>query len=236
MKAILAIETATDACSVALWRNQHMQQRHEVAPRQHNQRLFGMLQELLPDGQLAQQGVEAIAYGCGPGSFTGLRIAASAVQGLAFASSLPAIAVSTLACQAQTALREGLVEEGDVVLSALDARINEIYCACYRIEQGLPVAVQEAQAVAPGELQLPPGSQNMVGIGSGLQFVDQYPQAVQSTLLRYYPDVLPQAQDLVPLALAQAERGLIQTAQQVQPVYVRDEINWKKVSEQGKRK
>ena len=104
MKTILAIETATEACSVALWRDQQVQQCHEIAPRQHNQRLFAMLQELLPDGRLVQQGVDAIAYGCGPGSFTGLRIAASAVQGLAFASKLPAIAVSTLACQAQTAL------------------------------------------------------------------------------------------------------------------------------------
>ena len=236
MKAILAIETATEACSVALWRNLEIQQRHEIAPRQHNQRLFGMLGELLPDGRLAERGIEAIAYGCGPGSFTGLRIAASAVQGLAFASGLPAIAVSTLACQVQTALREGLVEEGGVVLSALDARINEIYYACYRVEQGLPVALCETQALAPGQVQLPANCENLVGIGSGLQFAAQFPPGVQAALVSTHAGLLPQAQDLIPLALAQAELGQTQSAGQVQPVYVRDEINWKKLPEQGKRK
>ena len=134
MPGILAIETATEACSVALWRDGDLKQSHDVTPRQHSQRLFGMLRELLPDGQLRDHGVDVIAYGSGPGSFTGLRIAASAVQGLAFASSLPAVPVSTLACQAQTAQRLGLVQEGDCVFSALDARINEIYHATYRID------------------------------------------------------------------------------------------------------
>jgi tRNA threonylcarbamoyladenosine biosynthesis protein TsaB len=110
MTAILAIETATDACSVALYRDGHYSQRHEVLPRQHNQRLFSMLGELLPAGSLRDQGIDALAYGCGPGSFTGLRIAASAVQGLAFASNLPALPVSTLACQVATALRQGSID------------------------------------------------------------------------------------------------------------------------------
>ena len=110
MTGLLAIETATDACSVAVYLDGQVRERHAIAPRQHSKLLFAMLEELLPGGDLRAQGIDAIAYGCGPGSFTGLRIAASAVQGLAYSSNLPAIAVSTMAVLAQSALRLG---EGD---------------------------------------------------------------------------------------------------------------------------
>lgn len=193
-----------------------------------------MLRDLLPDGQLQTHGVEAITYGCGPGSFTGLRIAASAVQGLAYASGLPAIPVSTLACQAQTAFRRNLVSEGDVVLSCLDARINEIYYACYRIENGLAVALQSAQACTPSQVALPASVQMATAVGSGCDFLEACPQEARNAINDSYSQLVPEAQDLIPLALASAHRGELQTARQVQPVYVRDEINWKKVSEQGK--
>ncbi len=234
MKGILAIETATEACSVALWRDPQLLQRHEITPRQHSQRLFGMLHELLPDGRLAEHGIEAIAYGSGPGSFTGLRIAASAVQGLAYASGLPAIPVSTLTCQAQTAIRTGLVGEGEVVLSALDARINEIYYACYLIEDGLPTTLQAAQACAPSELVLPKRVSVATAVGSGSAFLDECSHSVLAAVDSRHTQLVPEARDLIPLALVAAQRGELQTARQVQPVYVRDEINWKKVSEQGK--
>ncbi|RLQ21511.1 tRNA (adenosine(37)-N6)-threonylcarbamoyltransferase complex dimerization subunit type 1 TsaB [Seongchinamella sediminis] len=235
MKSMLAIETATEACSLALWRDPDIAQRHEITPRQHSQRLFGMLGELLPDGQLRQQGIEAVAYGAGPGSFTGLRIAASAVQGLTFAAGIPAIPVSTLGCQVQTALREGLVGEGDMVLSTLDARINEVYYQYYRIAQGLAVAVGEPRAVPPAQIALAGVDDKVFALGSGVQFVNQFAPALREQLGEVNAALLPQAQDLVPLALALAARGELQTPRQVQPVYVRDEINWKKISEQGKR-
>ncbi|MFV0278791.1 MAG: tRNA (adenosine(37)-N6)-threonylcarbamoyltransferase complex dimerization subunit type 1 TsaB, partial [Parahaliea sp.] len=82
MANILAIDTSTDVCSVALLENGVITECHEIIPRQHSQRLFGMLAELLPDGRLREQGIDAVAYGEGPGSFTGLRVCASAVQGL----------------------------------------------------------------------------------------------------------------------------------------------------------
>lgn len=234
MPAILAIETATEACSVALWRDGELRYLHELTPRQHSQRLFVMLRELLPDGQLHQQGIDAIAYGSGPGSFTGLRIAASAVQGLAFAGSLPAIPVSTLACQAQTAFRLGLLGEGEFVFSALDARINEIYHASYVIEQGLPRECQAAAACAPDAIRLDASLGHLIGVGSGCRFLDAYPGTVASRLGEVEPGLVPQARDLVPLALAALERGQVQDPRDVQPVYVRDEINWKKIPQQGK--
>ena len=114
MTSILAIDTSTDACSVALLSAGTVRVLQEHAPRRHNQLLLGMLRELLPGGP---GGLDAVAYGCGPGSFTGLRIAASAAQGICFAAQLPALPVSTLAAQVQSAIRLGLAGEGGWVLS-----------------------------------------------------------------------------------------------------------------------
>jgi tRNA threonylcarbamoyladenosine biosynthesis protein TsaB len=234
MTGILAIDTATEACSVAIWVDGQCREEYEVIPRQHSQRLFGMLQSLLPGGSLREQGIDAIAYSSGPGSFTGLRIGASAVQGLAFASDLPAIAISTLACQAQTALRTGAVQSDDIVLSTVDAKINELYYAVCKFERGLAVLQTEARVSVPSALDVFPAYEALHGIGSGCELVDRMPAAVRAQLASLSPDVLPAARDLVPLALHALECGDIQQAQQVQPVYVRDEISWKKLSEQGK--
>ncbi len=236
MTGILAIDTATEACSVALWRDGNIEERHELADRRHSQRIFSMLRELFPDGRLRQHGVEAIAWGSGPGSFTGLRIAAAAVQGLAFSNDLPVVAVSTLACQAQTALREGHAAEGETLLSTLDARINEVYAARFRIDGGLPREQGDAVACPPGELALEQQSTPVVAIGSGCRFLEDFPAGVRDRITQSIPDLLPRARDLLPLALEKLARGETQSAGEVQPVYVRDEINWKKIPEQGKRK
>ncbi len=235
MKGILAIETATDACSVALWRDGLVDERHELIPRQHSQRLFGMLREILPDGGLDSAGIDAIAYGCGPGSFTGLRVAASAVQGLCFAAQIPAISVSTLACQVQTAIAEGLVAEGEAVVSLIDARINEVYGATYRVEGGLAVEIAPPRACPPALFEARV-VEAVVAIGSGLRLADDFSESFRAQLARQADDLLPRARDLIPLALLAADAGKLQTAAEVQPVYVRDEIHWKKISEQGKQK
>lgn len=234
MTAILAIDAATDACSVAIYRDGSYQECHEIAPRQHSQRLFGMLRELLPSGCLREQGIDAIAYGCGPGSFTGLRIAASAVQGLAYTNQLPAVAVSSLACQAQTALRLGAVQSDDLVLSLLDARIKEVYYAIYAFEQGLPVLREGPHACPPDQVVTGEAPGTMRAVGDGCIFVEQLPAEVRTRLVSVAPAILPTARDLVPLALEALASGRVQEPTQVQPVYVRDKINWKKLSEQGK--
>ncbi len=234
MNVILAIETATDACSVALVGPETVAQCYEIAPRQHSQRIFSMLDEVLPGGGLPAHGVEAIAYGCGPGSFTGLRIAASAVQGLAYATGLPAIPVSTLAAQVQTAYRLGHLESGQSVFSALDARIGEVYFAWFTVDEAGVTALTAAQAAKPGAVSVPDGVSCAVGIGSGCRFLDDMPAPVQGLITGAMADILPQARDLVPLARMVAATGGTQSARQVQPVYVRDEVSWKKLSEQGK--
>ena len=235
MKAILAIETATEACSVALYRGGNYQQCHEVVPRQHNQRLFVMLSELLERGSLRDQGVEALAYGSGPGSFTGLRIAASAVQGLAYASELPVVPVSTLACQAATALRHGVADGKHLLLSTIDARINEIYWAVFDVSGGTPGILAGPFATPPEQVTLPGGTGAVDVVGSGARYLDRLPPVLCDRIAAVHPDLLPEARDLIPLAIAGLDRDECQTSLEVRPVYVRDEINWKKLGEQGKR-
>ena len=235
MTGILAIDTSTDACSVAVAIDGQITERYEYAPRQHNQLLFGMLRELLPDGDIRSHGIDAIAYGCGPGSFTGLRIAASAVQGLAYTNDLPVVAVSTLAVIAQAALRQGLATPHATLLCSLDARINEVYSAVYEFHEGLAVLIEGPQVCAPGDLDYA-YSGPLHGVGSGLRFIDSFPAKIAARISSHDSELLPAAQDLVPLAIEMLQRGETQTPRQVQPVYVRDEISWKKISEQGKRK
>jgi len=235
MTNILAIDTSTDACSVAIFLDGRYSELHEMAPRQHSQRLFSMLRDLLPGGDLRAQGIDAIAYANGPGSFTGLRIAASAVQGLAFANSLPAIPVSTLACQAQTASRKGILKTGDTALSMLDARMNEVYWGLFDFQDSLVRSVRGPLVCSPQAVAFDPPMRGLKGIGGGFCYIDSLPSAIVSMLESVSPDLLPSARDLIPLAISDYELGNVQQALEVAPVYVREEITWKKISEQGKR-
>ena len=240
IRNILAIETATDACAVALSDHGVVSEIYEVIPRQHSQRLLGMLDELVPGGDLRAAGVEAIAYGEGPGSFTGLRVAASAAQGLAFAVELPAIGVSTLAAQAITAMREQLVEDGNVILSLIDARISQTYYALYRIENGMPACLEEPGVCAPEDLPAAAisevaGGATVYAVGSGAVFADQFSPGLDIVVSDALTSVLPHALDLLPLAQLALDGGRVQKPEQIAPTYVQERIGWEKLSEQGKR-
>jgi tRNA threonylcarbamoyladenosine biosynthesis protein TsaB len=163
-----------------------------------------------------------------------LRIAASAVQGLSYSCNLPAIAVSTLTVLAQSAWRVGDVGVEDTVLCTLDARINEVYSAVYSYKDNLAVLMEGPWACAPADLS--PGEYvSLRAVGSGCHFLDQFPQSLRTRIRSSTPDLLPAARDLIPLALAKFQCGELQSPRQVQPVYVRDEISWKKLAEQGRR-
>jgi tRNA threonylcarbamoyladenosine biosynthesis protein TsaB len=234
MTGILAIDTSTEACSVAVYDGEVCRDVYEVTPRKHSQRLFTMLQALLPHGRLREQGIDAIAYSCGPGSFTGLRIAAGAVQGLAYSNGLPAVAVSTLALQAQTALRLGQLDPSRTILSMIDARINEVYFAACGFRNGLATLLHPPVACPPAAVEADTTMSDIYAIGSGSRFHSDLPEALRARIASCLPDLLPSARDLVPLALDAVRRGDTQRAEEVQPLYVRDEVNWKKISEQGR--
>lgn len=236
MHSILAIETAGEACSVALSVDGDIQRRFELAPRKHNQRLFTLLRDILPDGNLRAAGVDAVAFSNGPGSFTGLRIAAAVVQGLAFAHNLPAVGVSTLAVQVQTALREEKLSQHSSVLSVMDARLGEVYACEVVINDGVAYERSAPVVCAPEALpqhfpDLPAGC-NIVG--AGLKELSALKKVAAAQAWAFTSDVYANARDMLPLADAALQKGETVAADEVCPRYVRDEVSWKKLPEQGK--
>ena len=164
MTRILAIETATEACSVALLLEDEVQERFEIAPRQHAALLLPFVESLLASAAIGLDRLDAIAFGCGPGSFTGLRIAAGMTQGLAFGANLPVVPVSTLAALAQgTVVQHGV----RAVLAALDARMKEVYWGAFRCDDTGLVEPLGGEAVSVPQRVRVPAADHWVGAGSG---------------------------------------------------------------------
>ncbi|WP_043306984.1 tRNA (adenosine(37)-N6)-threonylcarbamoyltransferase complex dimerization subunit type 1 TsaB [Pseudomonas sp. ML96] len=219
MTTLLALDTATEACSVALLHDGKVLSHYEVAPRLHAQLLLPMVQRILGEAGIALSAVDAIAFGRGPGAFTGVRIAIGVVQGLAFALDKPVLPVSSLAVLAQRALREHGAQQ---VASAIDARMDEVYWGCYAAEQG-EMRLQGVEAVLAPELaQLPrsaSGDWFAAGTGWGT-----YGQRIGVVPSGSEPGMLPHAQDLLALATFAWARGEALAADQAQPVYLRDNV------------
>ena len=222
MTRLLAIETASAACSAALSIDGHIEERHALAPRQHAALILPMIESLLVEAELQVGQLDALVFGQGPGSFTGVRIAASVVQGIAFAAGLPVVAVSTLATLAHGAM----AESGEAqVMVALDARMSEVYWGVYRQgDGGLPVELIEECVAAPDAVPLPPEGR-WVGAGSGW---DSYGELLMARsgerVVRVLPDLEPRARDLVRLGADRYARGMSVSALQALPVYLRDRV------------
>src|SRR5690554_5815499 len=131
---LLALDTATEACSAALLHEGRVFHCAEVVPREHAQRLLPMIESLLQQAQIQLEQVDALVFGRGPGAFTGVRIATGMVQGLAFATGKPVIGISNLAALAQRAYREHGATQ---VCAAIDARMDEVYWGCYQAVEGI---------------------------------------------------------------------------------------------------
>ena len=156
---LLALETSSEWCSVALWLNGQILSREVLAGQSHSERLLPMVEESLAEAEIGLGALEVIAFGSGPGSFTGLRIACGVAQGLAFARDLPVVGVTTLLALAEAT-------DGVQVVSCLDARMGEAYCAAYRREQGAWCCVHEPILCAPAEAPLVDG-EGWIGAGNG---------------------------------------------------------------------
>lgn len=219
MTTLLALDTATEACSVALLHDGKVHSHYEVIPRLHAQRLLPMIQTLLSEAGVPLAALDAIAFGRGPGAFTGVRIAIGVVQGLAFALDKPVLPVSNLAILAQRALREHGAQQ---VAAAIDARMDEVYWGCYRAEQG-EMRLQGSEAVLPPEQAgLPRGAEaDWFGAGTGWgTFAERLPAAVATR----DGSMLPHAVDLLTLATFAWARGEALPADEAQPVYLRDKV------------
>jgi len=218
---ILAIETATDACSAALLLNQDLAVEYQLAPRQHTQLILPMVEKLLAQAQLGLSELDAIAFGCGPGAFTGLRIAAGVTQGLALAADLPVIPVSTLAAMAQQAWQQYQMPH---ILVALDARIGEVYWGQYLIENNRAALQGWEQVIKPDQLDKTP-VQDWLAVGSGWEvYADSLQQKVQGKLMRVDSQITPSAEFVAQLAKQDYQQGKLLPAEQAQPVYLRNKV------------
>lgn len=214
---ILALDTSTEACSAAVWADGAVVERFESGS-QHSGRILAMVDELLAETGFALTRFDAIAFGRGPGSFTGLRIGAGVAQGLAFGADIPVIPVSSLA-----ALAQGV--DAPRVLTAFDARMNQVYCANYvRNAQGIVELAGPESVIAPSDISLPEGD-NWVGAGNGW---DQYHVVLLERLRGCVTDwrqlACPHARDVGRLGAVAFQAGQAIPAEQALPVYVRDTV------------
>jgi tRNA threonylcarbamoyladenosine biosynthesis protein TsaB len=218
MTTLLALDTATEACSVALLHNGQVLSHYEVIPRLHAQRLLPMIKTILAEAGIGMSALDAIAFGRGPGAFTGVRIAIGVVQGLAFASERPVLPVSNLAVLAQRALRE---HGADQVAAAIDARMDEVYWGCYQEAAGEMRLLGEEAVMPPQQAALPGNaSGEWFGAGTGWGYADRIAVKVAG----HDASMLPHAQDLLTLAGFAWQRGEALSADEAQPVYLRDKV------------
>lgn len=216
MATLLAIDTATEACSVALFYNDTLYRRYEVIPRLHAQQALPMIHQVLEEAGCELANVNGIAVGQGPGAFTGLRIATGIVQGLAFALDKPVVAISDLAVIAQRAWRQ---YQADKVAVAIDARMNEVYWGCYQLQGSIMQLVGREQVLPPQEAEFASSDSGWVGVGTGWGYADQMIacQVIDNMLL-------PDAEDLLTLALVAWHKGDYISADKLEPVYLRDNV------------
>lgn len=218
MSTILAIDAATEACSVALLHQGRRYARYAVLPRQHARRLLPMVHEVLDEAGVSPRALDAIAFGRGPGAFTGVRIAVAVAQGLAFALQKPVLPVSDLAALAQRVVR---AEGPSQVAAAIDARMGEVYWGCYALRQGQLCLLGEEAVLAPEDARLPADvGGDWYGAGTGWAYAERLPPSK----LGRDAQLLPRAQDLLTLAVGAWERDEAMPVEQAQAVYLRDQV------------
>lgn len=217
---LLAIETATESCSAALYADGKLLERSQIAPRRHAELLLSMCDELLAEAGLRRSDLQALAVGCGPGAFTGVRLAISAAQGIALALDLPVVPVSSLAALAMQA-----PHDGSDILAVIDARMGEIYAGTFRrAADGLVVPLGAESVGVADALELPPAMAWSV-VGSGwAAYRDAITARLPCAPTWAEGDRYPQAADVARLAvpLARAGRGI--APEQALPVYLRDKV------------
>lgn len=221
---ILAIDTATEACSAALLYDNAISERYQIAPQQHTQLILPMLQELLQEAGITLHQLDAIAFGRGPGSFTGLRIAHSVTQALAYAANLPVLPISNLLALAQTAAKQLKTTTEHNLLCALDARMQEIYWACYQLKADQTLIEVTAETVsAPTKITLPITTK-WIGVGSGFVSYPFIQQQFTDQPLQIMADCYPRASAIAKLAAQDFQQKKAIAATAAIPIYLRNQV------------
>lgn len=233
---LLALETATESCSVALMLESGIRWREARAERGHGEHVLRMVDELLAECGSSLRRLDAIAFGAGPGAFTGVRLAASITQGLAYSSGLPVLPVSTLRSTAQQALWPpqalGMSDSAGTaaperVLVCQDARMGEVYWALFRRQWGIAVA-EGAEMLGPpaavlAGLQRHRGEGTLCGAGSGFAVHPDLAAALAAQHRAVHVGLAPHARETAVLA-AHAGLAAALAAAQAQPVYLRNDV------------
>jgi len=219
---LLALDTSTEACSCALYLDGAIEDRSVIAPREHANLILQQANELLTEADLKPTQLDGLAFGRGPGSFTGLRIAYGVIQGIAFAADIPVAPISSLATLAQGAYLELGAEH---VLAAIDARMREVYWGSYVIDnQGIMLCQDEERVCAPQAVSLSTSGQ-WYGVGSGwATYGDILTEKLEPAVQGYQGEKYPQARAIIPLALAAFQKGQIVSAEKALPVYLRNQV------------
>ena len=230
MSRVLALDTATDACTLALCGEGDLRARHERLARAHNRHILGMLNDILAERSLASA-ADVIACGVGPGSFTGLRVAVSVAQGLAWARDIPVHGFCSLSAQVYSAAALGLLLEGQWVLSTIDAQIGQLYGIWGQWREDHFHAEKPAFICPPESLTLPSELASVAVIGSGLAQADRFPEQLQQ-LSTGFADITPDAAVMAQRLSSGSLALVLQPAHALSPQYVQQTIGWKKLSEQ----
>lgn len=238
---ILAIDTATEACSVALQHGDTVTSRFEVCPQQHSQRLLPMVDDVLKEAEVALSDLDLLAFGRGPGSFTGVRIATGMIQGLALGTGHKVAGISTLEAMAYEVASlsnsEALsTNTSSLIAVANDARMDEVYFAVFKQSENSITVVVEEQVCPPqvaidslNALQQTDNS-NLVAAGTGWSAYNALEQWLKHNSENDQASVvLPNARFMLELAQRAMLQGDVSDAVSVEPVYLRDKVTWKKL-------
>jgi tRNA threonylcarbamoyladenosine biosynthesis protein TsaB len=214
---LLAVDTSSEHCSAALFVDGEIDSRDTPAGQNHSSVLLRMIDELLRARRVPLRALDAIAFGEGPGSFTGLRITCGVVQGLAFGGDVPVVGIGTL-----LAMAEG--SGADRVVCCVDARIHEIYHAAYTRVNGILEAVCPPSLCAPAAAPDLEGA-GWVGCGSGfIAYADALAARYGGQLASTEPGRYPHARDIAALAVPRVERGAVASAEAAAPLYLRNKV------------
>lgn len=217
---LLAIDTSGEAQVVALMVGERRILTFEAVGRAHSQRILPAIEGVLTEANIDVADLDAVVFGQGPGSFTGLRIGVGVAQGLAYGAGIPVVPVSTLAC---LALGEHRRSDATQLVVALVARKQEVFYGCYRIVDGLPVLVGE-EGVADASAMPSPGFADYRGVGNGWSLRDAIENAVGARASGVTLDVLPQPEDLLDIGAHYFREGRTVPAMQATPQYLREKV------------
>lgn len=215
---LLAFETSTEACSVALYADGEIVERFEIAPRRHAELSLPWADALLAEAGIAKSQLDAIAFGRGPGAFTGVRLAIALSQGIALALDRPLVPVSTLAVLAAQS-------DGARILAAIDARMGEIYTGTFLRDGNTLEATSPEAVMAPADYALAGDDQDWHGIGTGFAAAEGRLQTrLAERFIHIDATALPRAADLARLAALAYARGEAVAPELVEPAYLRNNV------------